>query len=152
LVCRGEFLTLLPVTGSSAGWSYLQKNISLYPYTKKLKRHKSLGIDQIPAEFIKAEGRKISCEVHKHISSIWHKEESLEEWKDSISVLIYEKGDKTECSDYRGISLLSSTYKIFSNILLSSLTPYAEENIGQHQGWLSTQQFQYLRKHGDAVK
>ena len=27
----GVFLTLLPVTGSEVGWSYLQKNISLYP-------------------------------------------------------------------------------------------------------------------------
>ena len=102
--------------------------------TKKLKRHNSLGIDQIPAEFIKAGGRKIRSEVHKHINSIWNKEELLEEWKESIIVPIYKKGDKTECSNCRGILLLSSTCKMFSNILLSSLTPYAEENIGQHQG------------------
>jgi hypothetical protein len=42
-------------------------------------------------------------------------------------------GDKTDCSNYRGISLLSTTYKIISNILLSRLTPYAEEIIGKHQ-------------------
>jgi len=33
----------------------------------------------------------------------------------------------------RGISLLPTTYKILSNILLSRLTPYAEEIIGDHQ-------------------
>jgi len=33
----------------------------------------------------------------------------------------------------RGITLLSTTYKILSNILLSKLTPYAEEIIGDHQ-------------------
>ena len=43
------------------------------------------------------------------------------------------KGDKTDCSNYRSISLLSTTYKIFCNILLSDLTPYAEEIIGDHQ-------------------
>jgi hypothetical protein len=102
--------------------------------TKKLKRHKSLGIDKILGEFIKAGGRKIRSEVHKHTSSIWNKKELLEEWKESIVVPIYRKGDKKECSNCRGISLLSSTYKIFSNILLSSVTPYAEENIGQQQG------------------
>ena len=32
------------------------------------------------------------------------------------------------------MSLLSTTYKILSNILLSKLTPYAEEIIGYHQG------------------
>ena len=33
----------------------------------------------------------------------------------------------------RGISLLPTTYKILSDILLSRLTPYAEEIIGDHQ-------------------
>jgi hypothetical protein len=46
---------------------------------------------------------------------------------------VYKKGDKTDCSNYRGISLFSTTYKILSNILLSRLTPYAEEIIGDHQ-------------------
>jgi sorting nexin-29 len=55
-----------------------------------------------------------------------------EEWK-SITVPIYKKGDKTDCSNNSGISLLSTTYKILSNILLSRLTPYAEEIIGDHQ-------------------
>jgi len=32
-----------------------------------------------------------------------------------------------------GISLLPTTYKLLSNILLSRLTPYAEEIIGDHQ-------------------
>jgi hypothetical protein len=31
------------------------------------------------------------------------------------------------------MSLFSATYKILSNILLSRLTPYAEEIIGDHQ-------------------
>jgi len=38
--------------------------------TEKLKRHKSLGIDQIRAELIKAGGRTIRSEVHKLINSI----------------------------------------------------------------------------------
>jgi len=46
---------------------------------------------------------------------------------------IYRKSDKTNCSNYRGISLLPNTYKILSNILLSRLTPYAEEIIGDHK-------------------
>ena len=41
--------------------------------------------------------------------------------------------DKTDFSNYRGISLLSATHKILSNILLSRLTAYAEEIIGDHQ-------------------
>jgi hypothetical protein len=60
-------------------------------------------------------------------------EELPEQWKQFIIVPIYKKGDKTDCRNYRGISLLSTTYKILSNILLSRLTPYAEEIIGDHK-------------------
>jgi sorting nexin-29 len=56
-----------------------------------------------------------------------------EEWKESITVPIYKKGDKTDYDNYRGISLLLTKYKILTNILLSRLTPYAEEIIGDYQ-------------------
>ena len=90
---------------------------------EKLKSHRSPGIDQIPAELIKVGGRAIRCEIHKLIIAIWNKEELPEEWKKSIMVPIYKKGDKTDCSKYRSISLLPTMYKIFSIILLSRLTP-----------------------------
>jgi len=48
-------------------------------------------------------------------------------------VPIHKKGDKTDCNNYRGISLLPTTYKILSNILNSRLIPYAEEIMGDHQ-------------------
>jgi len=48
-------------------------------------------------------------------------------------VPIYKKADKTDCSNYRGLSLLSATYKILSNILLSRLTPNAKEINGDCQ-------------------
>jgi len=95
--------------------------------------HKSPGIDQIPAELIKAGGRIIYLEIHKLIISIWKKEKLPEEWKESVIVNIHKKGDKTDCNYYRGISLLPTTYKILSNFLLSRLTPYAKEIIGDHQ-------------------
>ena len=85
---------------------------------EKLKSHKSPGIDQIPVELIQVGGRTIFCEIHELIISIWNKEELPEEWKESITVPIYKKGDKTDCSNYRGISLLLTTYKILLNILL----------------------------------
>jgi hypothetical protein len=100
---------------------------------EKLKRHKLPGIDQIPAESIKAEGRKICSEIHILIYSIWNKEELPEEWKKSIIALCYKKGDKTDCSNYRGISLLPTTNKIVSNNPASRLTPYAEEVIVDYQ-------------------
>jgi hypothetical protein len=73
---------------------------------EKLKRYKLLGIDQIPAELIKAGGNKICSEIHKLIIYIKNKEELPDQGKESIVVPVYKKGDKTDCSNYRGISLL----------------------------------------------
>jgi hypothetical protein len=36
-----------------------------------------------------------------------------QQWKESIIVHIYRKGNKTDYNNYRGISLLPGTYKIF---------------------------------------
>jgi len=60
----------------------------------KLKRHKSPGIDEIPAEMIKAGGGTTCGEIHKLITSIWKKEELSEECKESIIVPIHKKGIK----------------------------------------------------------
>jgi hypothetical protein len=99
----------------------------------KLKRYKSSGVDQIPAELIQAGGGTLRSEIHKLIKLIWNKEELPQQWKESIVVPIHKKGDKTDCSNYRGISLLSTSYKILSNILLARLTPNADEIMGDHQ-------------------
>ena len=85
---------------------------------EKLKSHKSPGIDKKPAELIKAGDKTIHCEIHKLIISIWNKEKLPEEWKESIIVPIHKNGDKTDCNNYRGVTLLPTTYKILSNILL----------------------------------
>ena len=100
---------------------------------EKLKSHESPDICQISAELTKAWGTTIRYQIHKLIVSVWKKKEFPEEWKESIIVPIYKKGDKTDCRNYRGISILTTTYKILSNILLSRLTPYAEEIIEDHQ-------------------
>jgi hypothetical protein len=46
---------------------------------ENLQNHKLQGIEQIPAEPIKGEGRTIRCVIHKLIISIWNKEELPEE-------------------------------------------------------------------------
>jgi len=45
-------------------------------------------------------------EFHILINSIWNNEELHEEWKGSISVPIFKKGDKTQLSYCRGMSIL----------------------------------------------
>jgi len=61
---------------------------------EKLKRHKSAGIDKIPAKLIKAGGRTICSEIQKFINSVWNQEELPEEWRESVTVPIYKKGEE----------------------------------------------------------
>jgi hypothetical protein len=96
----------------------------------KLKSYKSPGVDQIPAELIQAGGETLRSEIHKLIKLIWNNEELPHQWKESIMVPIHKTGHKTDCCNYRGISLLSTSYKILSNILLARQTPYADEIMG----------------------
>ena len=74
--------------------------------TEKLKSHKSPGIHQIPAELFKEGGRTIRYQIHKLIVSSCNKENLPEEWKESSIVPIHKKGDKTDCNNYRVVSLL----------------------------------------------
>jgi len=53
-----------------------------------------------------------------------------EEWKELIIEPARNSGDKTEFSNFGGVSLVPITYKILSNILSSRVTLYAEEILG----------------------
>jgi hypothetical protein len=99
----------------------------------KLKSYKSLGTDQILAKLIKSGGETLCSEIHIFIYCIWNKEELPQQWKESSITSIHKKGDKTDCNDYQGISLLSTAYKILCNILLARLIPYVNEDTGDHQ-------------------
>jgi hypothetical protein len=65
----------------------------------KLERYKSPGTDQMPAELIQAGGETLRSEVQKLINSIWNKEELPEQWRDSVILPVYKKGDKTDFSN-----------------------------------------------------
>jgi hypothetical protein len=100
---------------------------------EKLKIHKTPHTDWIIAELINAGGRKIHSEIYKLNDSLWNKEELPQQWKKSVIVPVFKKDDKTDCSIYWGMSLMSTTYKSLSIILLPKLTPYVEEITGNHQ-------------------
>jgi hypothetical protein len=67
-----------------------------------------------------ARDEPLCSEIHKLKNSAWSKEEMSQQWKDSI-IPVYKRGNKTDCSNYGGIPLLSNSYKILSNILLQFL-------------------------------
>jgi len=83
---------------------------SIYHFLALLGAHPILHISGVR---VKAEGKTIRCEIHKLIISIWNKEKLPEGWKESIIEPIYKKDDKTDCSNYRGISLCQLRTKFY---------------------------------------
>jgi len=48
-------------------------------------------------------------EVQAPSNSVWNKNDWAQQWKKSVTVPIYKKGDKADCcSNYRAISVLST--------------------------------------------
>jgi hypothetical protein len=84
---------------------------------EKLTWYNAPGNGQILAELIQAGGDVLLYrEIYKLVNSVWNKEELPQQWKECIFVLIYKNGDKTKNSDFRGISLLPTTYKILFSL------------------------------------
>jgi sorting nexin-29 len=100
---------------------------------KKLKNNKTPGVDNLPSELFKYGNEHLHELLHGLIAKIWELEKIPEEWQMSIICPIHKKGDKLKCENHRGISLLSTAYKLLTSILKERLEPYAEEIIGKYQ-------------------
>ena len=100
---------------------------------QKLKNNTSPGIDSLNSELFKCGGDEVYKAMYELILLIWRQEKMPEQWNKAIIVPIHKKGDKKDCNNYRGISLLPAAYKIFSAFLASRLNIYAEKLIGEYQ-------------------
>ncbi|KAK2167303.1 hypothetical protein NP493_1280g00031 [Ridgeia piscesae] len=89
-----------------------------------LKDGKSPGGKGIPAEVWKHGGDNLFSRLHLLITNTWEVGSVPQAWKDASIVTIYKKGDRTDCRNYRGISLLSIAGKIFARILFNRLSTY----------------------------
>ena len=77
--------------------------------------------------------RKLREEIHAPIEVIWTLGKKPENWQTAIMCPIPKKGDKLQCSNYRGISILNVCYKVLTNILHRWLVPYTQEILGDYQ-------------------
>ena len=66
-------------------------------------------------------------------SKIWEKEEVLAQWKEGIIIKLPKKGDLRDCSNYRGIMLLSTPGKVLNRILLERMTEAVNPKLRDQQ-------------------
>ena len=71
--------------------------------------------------------------IYKLILLIWNKEHLPTEGLQGIICPIYKKGERTMCSNYRPITLLTIAYKIFTNILNNRLSKIVESKLSDGQ-------------------
>ena len=98
-----------------------------------MKNWKSPGLDRVTAEMIKAEDKETPVAMTEIFKKIWQGEQTPEEWKVGLIIKLPKKGDLTDCNNWRGITLLPLTCKIFSRIILKRLQATVDKNLRQEQ-------------------
>jgi hypothetical protein len=83
---------------------------------------KTQGTDDINAELLQAAGPQMTQRIKDLILNRWKSERMSNKWNRSIIFPIYKKGEKSECSNYRGISLLDNVHKILVTVINNRLT------------------------------
>ncbi|KAK2188888.1 hypothetical protein NP493_120g00036 [Ridgeia piscesae] len=94
-----------------------------------LKDGKARGGDGIPAEVWKHGGDNLFSRLRQLLTNAWEVGSVPQAWKDASIVTIYKKGDRTDCGNYRGLSLLSIAGKIFPRILLNRLSTHTTREV-----------------------
>lgn len=84
---------------------------------RKLKNGKAPGPDNIRNELLKYGGNRLAEQFKVLYNKIIKDTSIPEDWRESITVPLFKKGNKSDPENYRGITLLNSSMKLFTRIL-----------------------------------
>ena len=77
-------------------------------------------------KYILQQDRTILLELHRLTTLIWREGKLPQQWKDPVITILHKKGDKMECGNYRGISLVSHAGKALLKVVARRLSAYCE--------------------------
>ena len=100
---------------------------------RSLKPGKAVGIDEIRPEMLKALDAGGIEWLTRVFGVAWRTGRVPSDWQTGVVVPIFKKGDQRECSNYRGITLLSLPGKAYSKVLQSRLTEVVDQQIQDEQ-------------------
>ena len=88
---------------------------------------KAPGNDSIPPDLIKKCKTTLLYPLHELLSQCWKEGEVPQDMRNAKIVTLYKnKGERSDCNNYRGISLLSIVGKVYARVLLARLQKLAE--------------------------
>ena len=105
---------------------------------QSLKKGKSAGVDNIPAELVQAGGEDVITALTTICDKIWHTGECPTSWTQSLVITLPKKGNLQQCQNYRTISLISHPGKVMLKIILNRLKLQAEKIIAEEQAGFRT--------------
>lgn len=100
---------------------------------QSLKSGKAAGVDEIRPEMLKSLKSGGINWLTRICRVIWNTGTAPTDWQVDIVVPIFKKGDQKECSNYRGITLLSLPGKVFARIIERRCRVIVEPNIQETQ-------------------
>ena len=101
---------------------------------KKLKGRKSVRVDGITSETLKCDGECLLEWLRRVCNVCFLEEKALNDWMRTVIVPIHNgKGDRSECKNYRGLSLLSIPGKVYGRILIEIVHSLTKGLIGEEQ-------------------
>ena len=100
---------------------------------KKMKSGKAPGQDGICPEMLKAEEEVTPIVLQQILQDIWEKETCPDTWRTGTIIKLPKKGDLGDCNNWRGITLLSLTSKVFCRIILQRIIAAVDTILRQEQ-------------------
>ena len=100
---------------------------------RSLKKGKSAGVDNIPAELVQAGGEDVITALTTICNRIWQTEEWPTPWTQSLVITLPKNANLQQCQNYRTISLISHPSKVMLKIILNRLKTKAERIIREEQ-------------------
>ena len=91
---------------------------------EQLKSRKAAGVDGIPPGIWKLGGPALHVKLHDLIVCCWEQCKLRQDLRDTVIITLYKnKSDTSDCSNYRGITLLFIVGKVLGKVLLNRLVP-----------------------------
>ena len=118
---------------------------------KRMKRHKAQGVDGITSDIIKLGGPMVLTYLTNIFNNILRTKQIPDSWHEAKIVILFKKGDPKDIKNYRPISLLSHSYKIFTRLLQTRIERTLDENqpreqAGFRKGYSTTDHLQALNQ------